>query len=56
MVKDREGGQTAVGLVPIYNGVQPDVLHRDWAVMACRRNKSREVSGATWNVSSMVQF
>ena len=65
-VKDRsgEGGQTADGL--INDGVQPDVLQRGGAVMACRvlqlggavmacrRSKSEEVRAATWNVSSMV--
>ena len=36
MVKDKsgEGGQTAVGLDPINEGVQPDVLQRGWAGMA----------------------
>ena len=42
MVKDRvenksgEGGQTAVGLVPIYDGVQPGVLQLSRTVMARR--------------------
>ena len=41
MVKDRsgEGGQTAVRSNLIYDGVQPDVLQRGLAVMACRRYK-----------------
>ena len=44
MVKDKngEGGQSAVGLDPIYDG----------AVMACRRTKSQDVIAVTWNVSS----
>ena len=48
MVKDKsgEGGQTAVGLDPINEGVQPDVLQRGRAGMARQRS--------TWNVSSMV--
>ena len=56
MVKDKsgEGGQTAVGLDPIKNGVQSDVLQRGRAVMSCRRTKSQEVRAVTWNVSSMV--
>ena len=56
MVKEKsgEGGQTAVGLDPINDGMQPDVLQRGRAVMACRRSKSHEVRAATWNVSSMV--
>ena len=56
MVKDKsgEGGQTAVRLDPIYDGVQPDILQRGRAVTACRRSKSQEVRAATWNVSSMV--
>ena len=55
MVKDKSGGcQTAVGLDPINEGVQPDVLQRGWADMACQRSKSQDVRVATWNVSSMV--
>ena len=56
MVKDKngEGGQTAVGLDPINEGVQPDVLQRGRAGMACQRSKSQDVRIATWNVSSMV--
>ena len=56
MVKDKsgEGGQTAVGLDTIYEGVKPDVLQRGQAGMACQRNMSQEVRAATWNVSSMV--
>ena len=56
MVKDKsgEGGQTAVGLDPINEGVQPDVLQRVRAGMACQRSKSQDVRTATWNVSSMV--
>ena len=40
MVKDKsgEGGQTAVGLDPINEGVQPDVLKRGRAGMARRRS------------------
>ena len=56
MVKDKsgEGGQTAVGLDPINEGVQPDVLQRGRAGMARQRCKSQDVRTATWNVSSMV--
>ena len=56
MVKDKsgEGGQTAVGLDPINEGVQPDVLQRGRAGMARQRSKSHDVRTATWNVSSMV--
>ena len=56
MVKDKsgEGGQTAVGLDPINEGVQPDVLQRGRAGMAHQRSKSQYVRTATWNVSSMV--
>ena len=52
MVKDKsgEGGQTAVGLDPINEGV----LQRDRAGMARQRGKSQDVRTATWNVSSMV--
>ena len=41
MVKDKsgEGGQTAAGLDPINEGVQPDVLQRGWAGMAHQRSK-----------------
>ena len=55
MVKDKSGGgdQTAVELYPIYDGVQPNVLHR--AVLACRISKSLEVRTSIWNVSSMVR-
>ena len=40
MVKDksREGGQTAVGLDPIDEVVQPDVLQQGQAGMACQRS------------------
>ena len=56
MVKDKsgEGGQTAVGLDPINEGVQLDVLQRGRAGMAHQRSKSQDVRAATWNVSSMV--
>ena len=56
MVKDKSGGggQTAVGLDPINEGVQPDVLQRGRAGMARQRSKSQDVRTATWNVSSMV--
>ena len=55
MVKDKSGGgQTAVRLDPINEGVQPDVLQRGRAGMACQRSKSQDVRTATWNVSSMV--
>ena len=56
MVKDKsgEGCQTAVGLDPINEGVQPDVLQRGRAGMACQRSKSHDVRTGTWNVSSMV--
>ena len=52
--KSGEGGQTAVGLDPINEGVQPDVLQRGRAGMARQRSKSQDVRTATWNVSSMV--
>ena len=56
IVKDKrgEGGQTAVGLYPINERVQPDVLQRGRAGMAHQRSKSQHVRVATWNVSSMV--
>ena len=57
MVKNKsgDGWQTAVGLDPINDGVQLDVLQqRGRVVMACRKSKSQEVRAATWNVSSMV--
>ena len=55
MVKDKsgEGGQTAVGLDPINEGIQPGVLQRGRAGMA-QRSKSQDVRTATWNVRSMV--
>ena len=44
MVKDnRGGGPTAVGQDQINYGVQPDVLQRGHAVMACRTSKSQEL-------------
>ena len=45
MVKDKsgEGGQTAVGLDPINEGVQPDVLQRGRSGMARQRSKSQDV-------------
>ena len=57
MVKDNsgEGGQTEVGLDPLNEGVQPDVLQLGPASMARQRNKSQDViTAATWNVSRMV--
>ena len=56
MVKDKSGetGRTAVGLHPINEGVQPDILQRGRAGMARQRSKSQDVRTATWNVSSMV--
>ena len=55
MVKEKSrGGQTAVGLDQINDGVQPDVLQRGRAVMSCQRSKSQDVRAAAWNVSSMV--
>ena len=56
MVKDKsgEGGQTAVGLDPVNEGVQPDVLQRGRTGMARQRSKSQDVRTATWNVSSTV--
>ena len=56
MVKDnsREGGQTAIGLDPINQGVQSDVLQRGRAAMARQKSKSQDVRTATWNVSRMV--
>ena len=43
MVKDKsgEGAQTAVGIDPINDGVQPDVLQRGRAAMACLISKYR---------------
>ena len=38
-----EVGQTAVGLHPFNEGVQPDVLQRGRAGMARQRSKSRDV-------------
>ena len=35
-----------VGLDPIYDDVQPDVLQRGSAVMTCQRSKSQEVRAA----------
>ena len=52
--KSGEGTQTAVGLDPINEGVQPDVLQRGQAGMASQRSMSQDVTTATWNVSSMV--
>ena len=54
MDKSGRGGQTAVGLDPINDGVQPDVLQRGRAVMSCQISKSQYVRAATWNLSSMV--
>ena len=55
MIKDKSGGgQTAVGLDPINDGVQPDILQRDRAVMTCQRSKSHDVRASTWNASSML--
>ena len=53
MVKDKsgEGGQTAVGLDPINEGVQPDVLQRSRAGMARQRSNSQDVRTATCMVS-----
>ena len=53
-IKNEEGGQTAVGLDPINEGVQPDVLQQGRTGMANQRSKSQDVRAATWNVSSMV--
>ena len=53
-LKSGERGQTAVGLDPINEGVQPDVLQRGRAGLARQRSKSHGVRTATWNVSSMV--
>ena len=54
-VKDK-GGEAGdcSGLDQIIDGVQPDVLQRGRAVMACQGNKSQDVRAATWNVSCMV--
>ena len=41
--KSGEGGQTAVGLYLINDGVQPDVMQQGRAVMACQRSKSQDV-------------
>ena len=47
MVKDKSGGgQTAVGLDPFNEGVQPDVLQRGRAGMARQRSKSQDVRTA----------
>ena len=46
--------KTAVGLDPINEGVQPDVLQRGRSGMARQRSKSQDVRVASWNVSSMV--
>ena len=56
MVKDKrgEGGQTAIGLDPINEGVQPNVLQQGRGGMARQRSKSQDVTAATWNVSSMA--
>ena len=56
IVKDKsgEGCRTAVGLDPINECLQPDVLQRGRAGMARQRSKSQDVRTATWNVSSMV--
>ena len=56
MVKNRsgEGGHTTVGLDPINEGVQLDVLQRGRAGMAHQRSNSQDVIAATWNVSSMI--
>ena len=56
IVKDKsgEGGQTAVRLDLINEGVKPDVLQRGRAGMA--RQRSKDVRAATWNVSSKVRF
>ena len=56
MVKDKSGkeSQTAVGLDPLNEGAQPDVLQRGRAGMARQRTKSNDVRTATWNVSSMA--
>ena len=45
-----------VGLDLTNDGVQPDVMQRGRAVIACQRSKSQDVRAATytWNVSSMV--
>ena len=52
MVKDKtgKGGQTAVGLDPINEGVQLDVLQQGRAGMACQRSKPLDVRTATCNV------
>ena len=48
IIEDKSGGdQIEVGLDPIYDGVQPDVMQRCRAVMTCRRSKSQEVMAAT---------
>ena len=52
--KSGEGDQTAVGLDPINECVQPGVLQRGRAGMVRQRIKSQDVRTATWNVSSMV--
>ena len=41
-LKTSGGGQPAVGLDPINEGVQPDVLQRGWAGMARQRSKSQD--------------
>ena len=49
MVKDKfgEGGHTAVGLDPINEGVQSDVLQRGRAGVSRQRSKSQDVRPAT---------
>ena len=50
MVKyESGGGHTAVGLDPINEGVQPDVLQQGRAGMARQRSKSQDVRAAIWN-------
>ena len=41
-------------ILNLNDGVQPDVLQRCRAAMACQRGNSWDVRAATWNVSSMV--
>ena len=56
MVNDKrgEGGQTAVGLNPINEGVATGCTAARSGWYGRQRSKSQDVRAATWNVSSMV--
>ena len=56
MVKDKSGGgQTAVRLDPINEDVQPDVLQRGQAGMACQRSKSENVNSMVGRSGEVVE-